>query len=187
MPNIVEVMPGGREKHYDIISRLFKDRIIMLHGEVDEETSLSINAQLLYLDSESHEDIQLLIESPGGSVLAGLSIMDTMNRIKSNVVTIASGEACSMGAFLLACGTKGKRKATKSCRIMTHSLSHGTGGNINDTRISHKEAEYLQKYLADILIENTGNNREVVERDLERDKWMSAQEALEYGLIDEII
>lgn len=187
MPTIVEVLPGGREKYLDIPSRLFKERIVMLVDEVNEDSSTSVITQLLYLDSENHEDIQLIIKSPGGSVTDGLAIMDTINRIKSDVVTISTGDACSMGAFLLGSGTKGKRKATKSCRIMLHSLSGGQSGNIHDTRISHKESEFLQEYLTNILVENTGQPREVIERDLERDKWMSAEEAVEYGLIDEVI
>jgi ATP-dependent Clp protease protease subunit len=186
MPTIIEKI-GSSEKYYDVPSRLFKDRIVLIHGEIDEETSLAINTQLIYLDSQNNEPIQMMIESPGGSVLAGLSIMDTMNRIKSPISTISSGEACSMGSFLLSCGTKGMRKSSKSCRIMLHSLSHGAGGNIHDTRISHKESEYLQSYLMDVLATNTGNTVEQIEKDTERDNWMSAQEALEYGLIDEII
>lgn len=186
MPTIVERI-GTQEKYYDIPSRLFKDRIVMLVDEVNEDTSTSIISQLLYLDSESHDDITFLIKSPGGSVTDGLAIMDTMDRIKSNVITVATGDACSMGAFLLSCGAKGKRQATKSCRIMIHSLSGGARGNIHDTRITHKESEFLQEYLTDVLIKNTGQERDIIEKDLERDKWLSAEEALEYGLIDEVI
>lgn len=186
MPTIVEKV-GTTEKYYDIPSRLFKDRIVMLVDEVNEDSATSIISQLLYLDTESREDITLLINSPGGSVIDGLAIYDTMNRIKSNVVTIATGQASSMGAFLLSSGTKGKRKATKSSRIMIHSLAGGTRGKIEDMRIDHNESEYLQKYLNDVLAENTGHKPAKIRRDCERDKFMSAQEALKYGLIDEVI
>lgn len=186
MPQIVE-KTGTSTQYWDIPSRLFEDRIVMLVDEVNEDTATSIISQLLYLDSMNNNDITLLINSPGGSVIDGLAIYDTMNRIKSNVVCVATGQASSMGAFLLSSGTKGKRKATKSTRIMIHSIGHGTHGKIEDTRISHEEAEYLQKYLNSVLSENTGHTVRKIKKDCERDNFMSAQEALKYGLIDEVI
>lgn len=186
MPTIVERV-GSTEKYYDIPSRLYKDRIIMLVDEVNEDTATSVIAQLLHLNTESYDDITLLINSPGGSVIDGLAIYDTMNRIESNVITIATGQASSMGAFLLSSGTKGKRKATKSTRIMIHSLSGGAVGNYHDMKVSHKESEFLQNYLSDVLSENTGISREILDIDMERDKFLSAKEALDYGLIDEVI
>lgn len=186
MPTIVEKI-GTQEKYYDVPSRLFKDRIVMLVDEVSEDSATSVIAQLLYLDSENHEDIIFLIKSPGGNIVDGLAIYDTINRIKSDVVCIATGHASSMGAFLLSSGTKGKRKATRSTRIMLHSLSGGTRGKIEDMRVDHKESEYLQKYLNNVLAENTGQTVRKIKRDCERDNFMSAEEALKYGLIDEVI
>ena len=186
MPTIVEKI-GTSERYFDIPSRLFKDRIIMLVDEVNEDSATAIVSQLLYLDSENNNDITLLINSPGGSVIDGLAIYDTMNRIKSKISTIVTGQASSMGAFLLSSGEKGMRKASKSSRIMIHSIGHGYQGNIHDTRVSHAESEFLQTYLTDILVTNTGQKSSKVKKDMERDKFMSAEEALAYGIIDEVI
>ena len=185
-PTIVEKI-GTQEKYYDVPSRLFKDRIIMMVDEVSEDMATSVITQLLYLDSENNEDITIIINSPGGSVIDGLAIYDTMNMVKSNVITVATGQASSMGAFLLSSGTKGKRKSTASARIMIHSLSGGARGKIEDLRVSHEESEYLQKYLNNILSVNTGQSIRKIRKDCERDRFMSAAEALKYGLIDEII
>jgi ATP-dependent Clp protease protease subunit len=185
-PTITEKI-GTTTQYYDVPSRLFKDRIIMLVDEVNEDSATSVISQLLYLDSENHDDITLLINSPGGSVIDGLAIFDTMNRIKSDVITISTGQASSMGALLLSSGAKGKRKASVSARIMIHSIGHGYSGKIDDTRISHQESEFLQSYLTDILVKNTGQKISKVKKDIERDKFMSSSEALAYGIIDEII
>jgi ATP-dependent Clp protease protease subunit len=187
IPTIIEKGPGGTEFHYDLYSRLLKDRIVMLPTEVNEEIAASIVGQLLFLDSENNDDITMYVNSPGGSVYDGLSIIDTMNMIKSDVKVICSGMAASMGAMILCSGKKGMRYATKSARIMIHSVSSGSRGTYHDLKIDFKETEFLQNYLTDMIVENTGAGKKQVIADMERDKWMSAEEALKYGLIDEII
>lgn len=187
IPTIIEKGPGGVEFHYDLYSRLLKDRVIVFPTDVNDEIAASIVGQLLFLDNESNEEITMFINSPGGDVYSGLQIIDIMNMVKSPIKVVCSGMAASMGAMILCSGSKGLRCATKSARIMIHSVSSGSRGTFHDMKIDLKETEYLQNYLTDMIVANSGQNREVVEKDMERDKWMSAQEALAYGLIDVII
>lgn len=186
MPTIIEKSPNGHERWIDIPSKLYTQRIVMLVDEVSEDSSSVVIAQLLYLDSQSHEDINLIIKSPGGSIVDGLAIYDVIKNLKSKVNTVCYGMCASMGAFLLSSGT-GKRKASVSSRIMLHSLSGGTRGKIEDMRIDHKESEYLQAYLNKILAKNCDKTIAKIKKDCNRDFWMSAEDAVEYGLIDEII
>lgn len=187
VPYVVEQTSRG-ERSYDIYSRLLSDRIIFLGEEVNENTASLVVAQLLFLESQDPgKDISLYINSPGGSVPAGLAIYDTMKFIKCDVSTICIGMAASMGAFLLAGGTKGKRFALPNAEIMIHQPSGGAKGTASDIRIA---AEYIlknKKKLNQILAENTGRALEELERDTDRDNFMSAQEALNYGLIDQVI
>lgn len=186
IPTIVQHI-NGAEFHYDLYSRLLKDRIIMLNTEVEEEICSSIVGQLLFLDSESHDEITLFINSPGGSVYAGLSVYDIINSIKSPVKTVCTGMAASMGAFLLASGEKGSRFCSKSARIMIHSISSGYHGNYHDMVIDMKENDFVQKYLTEELAKNTGQSVAKVKKDIARDKWLSAEEAIKYGIIDGIL
>ena len=180
VPYVVEQTNRG-ERSYDIFSRLLNDRIIFLSEEVNDTTASLIVAQLLYLESQNpDQDIQFYINSPGGSVTAGMAIYDTMQYIKCDVSTICIGMAASMGAFLLAAGTKGKRMALPNAEIMIHQPSAGTQGQITDMAIHLKRMNH-------ILSENTGKPLDVVTADCERDNFMSAQEAMEYGLIDKVI
>ncbi|WFR58710.1 ATP-dependent Clp endopeptidase proteolytic subunit ClpP [Anaerocolumna sp. AGMB13025] len=187
VPYVVEQTSRG-ERSYDIYSRLLSDRIIFLGEEVNENTASLVVAQLLFLESQDPgKDISLYINSPGGSVPAGLAIYDTMKFIKCDVSTICIGMAASMGAFLLAGGTKGKRFALPNAEIMIHQPSGGAKGTASDIRIA---AEYIlknKKKLNQILADNTGRALEELERDTDRDNFMSAQEALNYGLIDQVI
>ena len=176
------------ERTYDIYSRLLKDRIIFLGEEVNDVTASLVVAQLLFLESEDPEkDIHLYINSPGGSVTAGMAIYDTMKYIKCDVSTICIGMAASMGAFLLAGGTKGKRIALPNAEIMIHQRSGGSQGQATEMLIAAEHILKTRKKLNQILAENCGQPLEVVEADTERDHWMTAQEALEYGLIDQVI
>ena len=187
VPYVIEQTSRG-ERNYDIYSRLLKDRIIFLGEEVNETTASLTVAQLLFLESEDPgKDIQLYINSPGGSVTAGLAIYDTMQYIKCDVSTICLGMAASMGAFLLSGGTKGKRLALPNAEIMIHQPSAGTQGQITDMAIHLKRLEVIKKRMNRILSENTGKAIEVVTADCERDNFMTAQEAVEYGLIDKVI
>lgn len=187
VPMVVEQTSRG-ERSYDIFSRLLNDRIIMLCEEVTDASASLVVAQLLYLESQDPEkDISLYINSPGGSVTAGMAIYDTMNFIKCDVSTICVGMAASMGAFLLSSGTKGKRLALPNSEIMIHQPSAGTQGQITDMSIHLKRLESVKERMNRILAENTGKPLEVVAADCERDNFMSAQEALEYGLIDRVI
>ena len=187
IPNVIETVRGG-ERFYDIYSRLLKDRIIFLGEEVTDVSASIIVAQLLYLESEDPgKDISLYINSPGGSVSAGLAIYDTMNYIKCDVSTICIGMAASMGAFLLSSGAKGKRLALPNAEIMIHQPSAGTQGQITDMAIHLKRLEVIKKRMNKILADNTGKPVEVVTADCERDNFMSAEEACEYGLIDKVI
>ncbi len=187
VPYVVEQTAGG-ERSYDIYSRLLKDRIIFLNDEVNDATASTIVAQLLFLEAQDpNKDISLYINSPGGSVPAGLAIYDTMNFIKCDVSTICIGMAASMGSFLLAGGAKGKRFALPNAEIMIHQPSGGGKGTASDIRII---AEYILKNKArlnKILAENTGRTVEEIERDTDRDNFMTALEAKEYGIIDEIL
>ena len=187
VPYVVEQTNRG-ERSYDIFSRLLNDRIIMLSEEVNDTTASLVVVQLLYLEAQDPDkDIQFYINSPGGSVTAGMAIYDTMQYIKCDVSTICIGMAASMGAFLLSSGTKGKRLALPNAEIMIHQPSAGTQGQITDMAIHLKRLEIVKTRLTGILAANTGKPLDVVRADCERDNFMTAQEAMEYGLIDKVI
>ena len=187
VPYVVEQTSKG-ERSYDIFSRLLKDRIIFLGEEVNETTASLVVAQLLFLESEDPEkDIQLYINSPGGSVSAGLAIYDTMNYIKCDVSTICIGMAASMGAFLLAGGAKGKRFALPNAEIMIHQPLGGAKGQATEIQIAAEHILKTKRNLNQMLSENTGKPIEIIEKDTDRDNFMSAKEAMEYGLIDMVI
>ena len=187
IPYVVEQTSRG-ERSYDIFSRLLNDRIIMLPDQVDNASASVIIAQLLYLEGQDPDkDISFYINSPGGSVSAGLAIYDTMQYIKCDVSTICIGMAASMGAFLLAAGTKGKRYALPNSEIMIHQPLGGTQGQATDILIHARHIEKTRNTLNKILAEKTGQSLETIERDTERDNFMSAEEALKYGLIDKVI
>ena len=187
VPMVVEQTNRG-ERSYDIFSRLLNDRIVMLCEEVTDASASLVVAQLLYLEGQDPDkDIQLYINSPGGSVTAGMAIYDTMQYIKCDVSTICIGMAASMGAFLLSSGAKGKRFALPNAEIMIHQPSAGTQGQITDMAIHLKRLEVIKKRMNRILADKTGKPVEVVTADCERDNFMSAEEAAEYGLIDKVI
>ncbi len=187
IPIVVE-QTGRGERAYDIYSPLLKDRIVFLGSVVTDDVANLITAQLLFLESEDPErDIFFYINSPGGAVTAGLAIYDTMQHIKSDVVTICVGLAASMGSFLLAAGKKGKRLALPHSRIMIHQPSGGTRGQASDIEIEAREILRIRRQLNEIYAKNTGQPLERIEKDMDRDFFMSAQEALEYGLIDRVI
>ena len=187
IPYVVEQTNRG-ERSYDIFSRLLNDRIIFLGEEVNDLTARLVVAQLLYLEAQDPDkDIQLYINSPGGSVTAGMAIYDTMQYIKCDVSTICVGMAASMGAFLLAAGAEGKRIALPNAEIMIHQPSAGTQGKVTDMEIDVEHFLKIKKKINEILAEKTGKSAEQVKLDSERDKWMSAEEAKEYGLIDKVI
>ena len=187
VPYVVEQTSRG-ERSYDIFSRLLNDRIIFLSEEVNDTTASLIVAQMLYLEAQDPDkDIQFYINSPGGSVTAGMAIYDTMKYIKCDVATICVGMAASMGAFLLAAGTKGKRMALPNAEIMIHQPSAGTQGQITDMAIHLKRLQIIKERMNKILAENTGNSIEVVTDACERDNFMSAEEAQAFGLIDRVL
>ena len=187
VPYVVEQTSRG-ERSYDIYSRLLNDRIIMLNEEVNSASASVVVAQLLYLESQDPtKDISLYINSPGGSVTDGMAIFDTMNYIKCDVSTICIGMAASMGAFLLAAGTKGKRSALPNSEIMIHQPSGGTQGQATDMEIHTKRILDMRNRLNKILADNTGQPIDIIAKDTNRDNFMTAQQALEYGLIDKII
>ena len=187
VPYVVEQTNRG-ERSYDIFSRLLNDRIVMLSEEVNDTTASLIVAQLLYLEAQdTDKDIQFYINSPGGSVTSGMAIYDTMQYIKCDVSTICIGMAASMGAFLLSSGAKGKRIALPNAEIMIHQPSAGTQGQITDMAIHLRRLEIIKKRMNQILSENTGKPIETVTADCERDNFMTAQEAMEYGLIDKVL
>ena len=187
VPTVVEQTSRG-ERAYDIYSRLLKERIIFLADEVNDTTASLVIAQLLFLEAEDpNKDISLYINSPGGSVTAGMAIYDTMNYIKCDVSTICLGMAASMGAFLLSGGAKGKRFALPNAEIMIHQPSGGAQGQATEINIAAEHILKTRKKLNEILAANTGKPLETIERDTERDNYMSAQEAMEYGLIDRVI
>ena len=187
VPYVVEQTSRG-ERSYDIYSRLLNDRIVMLTDEVNDATASVIVAELLFLESQDPDkDISLYINSPGGSVTAGMSIFDTMQYIKCDVSTICMGMAASMGAFLLAAGTKGKRYSLPNSEIMIHQPLGGAKGQATEIEIAAKHIIQTKKKLNTILSERTGQPYETVVKDTDRDNWMTAQEALDYGLIDKII
>ena len=187
VPYVVEQTSRG-ERSYDIFSRLLNDRIVMLSEEVNDTSASLVVAQLLYLEAQDPDkDIQFYINSPGGSVSAGLAIYDTMQYIKADVSTICIGMAASMGAFLLSAGTKGKRIALPNAEIMIHQPSGGSQGQASDIKIQAEHILRTRDKLNRILAENTGKPIEQIERDTERDNFMSAEEAVAYGLIDKVI
>ena len=187
VPYVIESTSRG-ERSYDILSRLLKERIIFLGEEVTDTSAGLIVSQLLFLESEDpNKDIHLYINSPGGSVSAGLAIYDTMNYIKCDVSTICFGMAASMGAFLLAGGAKGKRFALPNAEVMIHQPSGGAQGQATEIQIVAEKILQTKKKLNEILAANTGQPYEVIERDTDRDNYMTAQEAMEYGLIDRVI
>lgn len=187
IPMVIEQDSRG-ERSFDIYSRLLRDRIVFLNGEVTGESANLIIAQLLFLESEDPgKDISLYINSPGGSVYAGLGIYDTMCFIKPDVQTICVGMAASMGAFLLAAGTKGKRFSLPHSRIMIHQPSGGSRGMASDIAIQAKEIQDLKELLNSVLAERTGQSLETIARDTDRDNYMSAEQALSYGLIDKVL
>lgn len=187
VPTVIEASSRG-ERSFDIFSRLLRERIIFLGDEIDDELANSIVAQMLLLDSENPEkDIMLYINSPGGVITAGIAIYDTMQLIKADVQTICIGEAASMGAFLLCSGTKGKRMALPSARIMIHQPLGGAQGQATDIELEAKEILRMKKMLTTIIAENSGQKVEKVVEDCERDHYLSAQEAMEYGLIDKVL
>ena len=186
IPMVVEQTNKG-ERSYDIYSRLLEDRIIMLSGEIDDATANTVVAQLIYLEGKDPEkDIYLYINSPGGSVTAGLAIYDTMNYVKCDVSTICIGMAASMGAFLLSSGKKGKRFSLPNSEIMIHQPLGGAQGQASDIKIQADHILKIKEKLNRILSENTGKAIEQVEKDTDRDNYLSAEEALSYGLIDKI-
>lgn len=186
VPTIIEKSNNG-ERAYDIYSRLLKDRIIILSGEIDDNLSNIVVAQLLYLDSINSDDISLYINSPGGSITAGMAIYDTMNFIKSNVSTICIGMAASMGAFLLSSGCKGKRYCLPNSEVMIHQPLGGAQGQATEIKIAAERILKLKNKLNMILSHNTGRDISVIERDTERDFFMDSNEALEYGLVDKVL
>ncbi|HHU59979.1 TPA: ATP-dependent Clp endopeptidase proteolytic subunit ClpP [bacterium] len=187
IPTIIEKTSLG-ERHYDIFSRLLNERIILLNGEIDDQKASLIVAQLLYLDSkDSKKDISLYINSPGGSITAGMAIYDTMNLVSSDVSTICVGICASMGAFLLAGGKKGKRYSLPNGEVMIHQPLGGGQGQASDISIMAKRLLRIKQKINQILSEKTGQPIEIIERDCERDYFMDADEALAYGLIDKVI
>lgn len=187
VPTVIESSPQG-ERAFDIYSRLLKERIIFLGEEVNEHTANLVVAQLLFLAHEDPKaDISLYINSPGGSVYDGLAIFDTIQFIKPDVATYGIGLQASMGAFLLSSGTKGKRFALPNSRIMIHQPSSGTQGKISDQEITLREGIYLKKRLNEILAKNTGQKLSKIEKDVDRDFWMSSEEATDYGIVDKVV
>ena len=187
VPTVIEASSRG-ERAFDIFSRLLRERIIFLGSEIDDDVANSIVAQLLLLDSENPEkDIMLYITSPGGVITAGMAIYDTMKLIKADVSTICLGDAASMGAFLLSAGTKGKRLALPNARIMIHQPLGGAKGQATDIEIEAKEILRMKTMLCTLMAEHTGQTIDKIKQDTERDNFMTAKEALEYGLIDKVI
>lgn len=187
IPYVIE-KTGRGERSYDIYSRLLKDRIVMLSGEVNDAVASTIVAQLLFLEAEDPEkDIYFYINSPGGVVTAGMAIFDTMHYIRPHVATICIGQAASMGAFLLSSGEKGKRYALPHARIMIHQPLGGAQGQATDIEIQAKEILRIKKELNEILAANTGQKLSTIEKDTDRDNFMSAEEAKKYGMIDEVL
>lgn len=187
VPYVIE-QTGRGERSYDIFSRLLNDRIIMLSGEVNDAVASLVVAQLLYLEGQDPDkDIDLYINSPGGSITAGMAIYDTMQFVKCDVSTICIGMAASMGAFLLAAGAKGKRKALPNSEIMIHQPSGGSHGQASDIKIQADRILYIRGRMNQLLAEMTGQPVEIIERDTDRDNFMTAQQAKDYGIIDTII
>jgi len=186
IPSVLEKSSNG-ERVYDIYSRLLKDRIILISDEITDNTANIVVAELLYLDSINHDDISIYINSPGGSVTAGMGIYDTMNFIKSDVSTICVGMAASMAAFLLSSGTKGKRYALPNSEIMIHQPLGGAQGQATEIKIAAERILKLRDKLNKYLSENTGKDLKTVEKDTDRDNFMSAEEAFKYGIVDKVL
>ena len=186
VPVVIEKSNLG-ERSYDIYSRLLKDRIIILNGEINDDSSNIVVAQLLYLDSLNNEDISIYINSPGGSITSGMAIYDTMNFVKSDVSTICIGMSASMAAFILACGTKGKRYILPNSEVMIHQPLGGTQGQATDIKIATDRIMKLKNRLNSILAKQTGKSLKKITNDTERDNFMNSNEALSYGLVDKII
>lgn len=187
VPIVIE-QSGRGERAYDIYSRLLKERVVFLVGEVNDATANLVVAQMLFLESENPDkDIYLYINSPGGSVTAGLAIYDTIQFVKPDVSTLCTGFAASMGAFLLAAGTKGKRQALPNSRVMIHQVSGGFRGQASDIEIHARETLFLKRRLNEIMAKHTGQSYEVIERDTDRDNFLSADEAQKYGIIDTVL
>ena len=187
IPYVVEQTNRG-ERSYDIFSRLLKDRIVFLGGEIDDDTANLVVAQMLFLEMEDpDQDIMLYINSPGGSISAGMAIYDTMHYVKCEVSTVCVGMAASMGAFLLAAGAKGKRKALPNAEIMIHQPLGGARGQATDIAIQAEQIMRIKRKMNELLSKHTGQPLKTIEKDVERDHYMTADEALKYGLIDEII
>ena len=186
VPVIVDKENSG-ERSYDIFSRLLKDRIILLSGEIDDNLASVVVSELLYLDSINHDDISLYINSPGGSITAGMAIMDTMNFIKSDVATICLGMSASMGAFLLSCGKKGKRYILPNAEVMIHQPLGGVNGQATEIKIVAERILKLRYKLNQILANNTGKDLETIKKDTERDYFLDSKEALTYGIVDKIL
>ncbi len=186
VPNVLEKTSNG-DRVYDLCSRLLKDRIILLTGEINDNSANIVVSELLYLDSINNEDISIYINSPGGSITSGMAIYDTMNYIKSDVSTICVGMAASMAAFLLSSGKKGKRFILPNSEVMIHQPLGGVNGQATEIKIAADRILKLKKKLNKILSNNTGKNLETIENDTERDYFMDSNEALEYGIIDEIL
>jgi len=186
IPTVIEKSSNG-ERAYDIYSRLLKDRIIILSGEIDDAKANTVVAELLYLDSLNNDDISIYINSPGGSVTAGMAIYDTMNFVKSDVSTICVGMAASMAAFLLSSGTKGKRKALPNSEVMIHQPLGGAQGQATEIKIAAERILKLREKLNVLLSKNTGQDLKIIERDTERDYFLTSKEALDYGLVDEVV
>ena len=187
VPMVIEQTSRG-ERSFDIYSRLLKERVIFIVGPIEDQMANLVVAQLLFLESENPDkDVHLYINSPGGSVTAGLSIYDTMKFIKPDVSTMCIGQAASMGAFLLSGGTKGKRYILPNARTMIHQPSGGAQGQATDIEIQAKEILFLRERLNSLLADHTGQPMDVIERDTERDRFMSAEQSVEYGLVDEVV
>ena len=186
IPTVIEKSSSG-ERAYDIYSRLLKDRIIFLGTAIEENVGSNVVAQLLFLDAENNKDITIYINSPGGYVSSGLAIIDTMNYIKSDVSTVCIGNAASMGAMILSSGTKGKRYALENSEIMIHQPLGGVHGQASDIEITAKNIIKTKNKLRDMLAKNTGQKKEKIEIDMDRDFWLDAKGAVKYGLVDKIL
>lgn len=186
VPNVLEKTSSG-DRVYDLCSRLLKDRIILLTGEINDNTANIVVAELLYLDSINHNDINIYINSPGGSITSGMAIYDTMNYIKSDVSTICIGMSASMAAFLLSCGKKGKRYILPNSEVMIHQPLGGASGQATEIKIAAERILKLKDKLNKILATNTGKDLSTIENDTERDYFMDSNEALEYGIVDRIL
>lgn len=186
IPMVVEKESNG-ERSYDIFSRLLKNRIIILSGEINDDTANLVVAQLLYLDSLNHDEISLYINSPGGVITSGMAIYDTMNFIQSDVSTVCMGMAASMAAFLLSCGTRGKRFCLPNAEVMIHQPLGGAQGQATEIQIAAEHILNMKKKLNQILAKNTGKSLEEIEKDTERDHFLSAKEARDYGIVDAVI